>query len=100
MNLICCHDVYVWKDADSGRIFHMSNGKITSHECDDEEMPRLLEPINNMEGFVQSRQRRGHQAVQIRDDLMKRGYDLHAAAGLVAMYWSDAIARDMVRVDL
>jgi hypothetical protein len=45
------------------------------------------EVIRNMAGYVQKRRSKGMTATQIRDDLMDRGYDLHAAQALVMLYW-------------
>lgn len=95
MKIICCHDAYVGRDPGPGKIYHRGDLGLTHHECDDENAKRLLEPILNLEGFVQARQRRGKTPVEIRDDLLARGYDMHASAGIVSAYWSEIIAREM-----
>lgn len=95
MIVSCKHDGVVWRDKDTGDIFHMGPLGPTRDACDDEDAKRRLEPIANMENFIHARQKRGKTPVEIRDALMERGYDIHAAGGLVGMFWSEVIAQEL-----
>lgn len=47
----------------------------------------MSDQIVDMRNFILKRQQKGKTPVEIRQDLMERGYDFHAAHGLVMLYW-------------
>ena len=50
-------------------------------------MGQLMDEIHDMHNYIQSRKRKGKTANQVRSDLENRGYDHHAARGLVMLHW-------------
>jgi SOS response regulatory protein OraA/RecX len=50
----------------------------------------MMEVIVDMKNYVRSRQRKGKTASEIRDDLIKHGYDRFAADALVMMHFKRA----------
>ena len=47
----------------------------------------MPENISDMRNYIQSRQRKEKTPTEIREDLMKAGYDFHAASALILKYW-------------
>lgn len=43
--------------------------------------------IHDMENYIRSRQRKGKSAGDIRADLIREGYDVHAAQAFIYQYW-------------
>lgn len=46
-----------------------------------------MEHIADMKNYIRSRQNKGKTATQIKEDLMKAGYDGFAATGLITLHW-------------